>query len=175
MQNFYEKGLAIHSAPSFAPGIARCAAKRKQGNRWGGDPASKRCNPDADALAMAEGNMNRRDSASSCSVRRSRRPQAHLETSSTRTGRPRRHLRLNQAGGRRAKAEPQGPCVRHRGVTQRHSTYEPFEQRRELVGGEWGGKAVDQGERSSTQHVPDTERGARVTGAGGRAESSREQ
>src|SRR2546423_9212577 len=80
MQNSYEKGLAIHSAPSFAPGIARCAAKRKQGNRWGGYSASKRCNPDADALAMAEGNMNRRDSASACSVRRSRRPQTRLET-----------------------------------------------------------------------------------------------
>ena len=36
--------------------------------------------------------MNRGDSASSCSVRRSRRPQTRLETSSTRTGRPRRHL-----------------------------------------------------------------------------------
>ena len=37
--------------------------------------------------------MNRRDSASSCSVRRSRRPQTRLETSCTRTGRPRRRLR----------------------------------------------------------------------------------
>ena len=31
----YEKGLAIHSAPSFALGTARCTAKRKQGYRWG--------------------------------------------------------------------------------------------------------------------------------------------
>jgi hypothetical protein len=31
-----EKGLAIHSIPSFALGIVRCTAKRKQGNRWGG-------------------------------------------------------------------------------------------------------------------------------------------
>ena len=37
--------------------------------------------------------MNRGDSASPCPVRRSRRPQARLETSCTRTGRPRRHLR----------------------------------------------------------------------------------
>jgi len=37
-------------------------------------------------------------------VRRSRRPQARLETSCTRTGRPRRHLRPNQAAGRWAKA-----------------------------------------------------------------------
>ena len=27
----HEKGLAIHSAPSFALGIARCTAKRKTG------------------------------------------------------------------------------------------------------------------------------------------------
>src|SRR6476660_5696782 len=33
--------------------------------------------------------MDRSDSASSCSVRRSRRPQTRLETSCTRTGRPR--------------------------------------------------------------------------------------
>jgi len=61
--------------------------------------------------------MNRRDSASSCSVRRSRRPQARLETSSTRTGRPRRCLRRNpsQDGGRRLR--PHGPRVRPRGVT----------------------------------------------------------
>src|SRR6059058_3183813 len=32
----HEKGLAIHSAPSFALGIARYTTKRKQGNRWGG-------------------------------------------------------------------------------------------------------------------------------------------
>ena len=42
--------------------------------------------------------MNRRDNASPCLVRRSRRPQTRLETSCTRTGRPRRHLRLNQVG-----------------------------------------------------------------------------
>ena len=35
----------------------------------------------------AEGNMNKGDSASPCSVRRSRRPQTRLETSCTRTGR----------------------------------------------------------------------------------------
>ena len=44
--------------------------------------------------------MNRGDSASPCPVRRSRRPQARLETSCTRTGRPRRHLqdRCRSAG-----------------------------------------------------------------------------
>ena len=38
-------------------------------------------------LICAEGNMNRGDSASPYSVRRSRRPQTRLETSCTRTGR----------------------------------------------------------------------------------------
>ena len=52
MKEPYEKGLAIHSAPSFALGIVRCTAKRKQGNRWAGYRASKRCNQDADALVM---------------------------------------------------------------------------------------------------------------------------
>jgi hypothetical protein len=55
-------------------------------------------------LICAEGNMSRSASASSRSVRRSRRPQTRLETSCTRTGRPRRHLRSNQTAGRRAKA-----------------------------------------------------------------------
>src|SRR5215467_9449336 len=51
----HEKGLAIHSAPSFALGIARCTAKcRRSGN--GGS------------------NMDRDASASFCSVWRSRRP-----------------------------------------------------------------------------------------------------
>jgi hypothetical protein len=89
---------------------ARDTAKRRQ--RIGGvgiqlrkdairTPTSFRC---------AEGNMNRRANASSCSVRRSRRPQTRLETSCTRTGRPRRHLRLNQAAGRRAKASATRPA-----------------------------------------------------------------
>ena len=36
MRISYEKGVAIHSAPSFALGTVRCTAKRKQGNRRGG-------------------------------------------------------------------------------------------------------------------------------------------
>jgi len=57
-------------------------------------------------------------------------PTARLETSCTRTGRPRRHLRptRQQVGGRRLR--PYGPRVRLRGVGQRHSTDESFEQRR---------------------------------------------
>jgi hypothetical protein len=35
-KNPHEKGVAIRSAPSFALGIVRCTAKRKQGNRWDG-------------------------------------------------------------------------------------------------------------------------------------------
>ena len=84
--------------------------------------------------------MNGDDSASSRSVRRSRRPQTRLDTSCTRTGRPRKCLRRTQwqDGGRRLR--PHGPRVRHRGVTLRHSTDEPFEQgrnaRRRRVGRE---------------------------------------
>src|SRR5438034_11554318 len=65
--------------------------------------------------------MSRRDSASTCSVRRSRRPQTRLETSCTRTGRPRRHLPPNQAAGRRAKKRKAAPGVD--GVTWQE--YEP--------------------------------------------------
>ena len=54
--------------------------------------------------------MNRRDSASSCSVRRSRRPQARLETSCTRTGRPRG--RLQQVWSRRTAGEGLGHTAR---------------------------------------------------------------
>ena len=93
MKEPYEKGIANHSAPSFAVGIARCLSKRKQGHRWAGYRASKNCNQDADAVVKAEGNTARSDSASSGPVLRSRRPHARLETPCTRTGRPRRCLK----------------------------------------------------------------------------------
>ena len=78
MQEPYDKGVATCSAPSFALGIARYPAKRKQGYRWAGYRASKNCNQDADALDLAEGNMTGGDSASRWSVLRSRRPQTRL-------------------------------------------------------------------------------------------------
>jgi hypothetical protein len=93
MQEPYEQGVAIHSAPSFAPNIARCSVKRKQGHRWAGYRASKNSNRDADAVVKAEGNMAMSDSASFGPVLRSRRPHARLETPRTRTGRPRRFLK----------------------------------------------------------------------------------
>ena len=92
MKDSHEKGVAIHSAPSFALGVARRAVKRKQGNRWAGYRAPKTCNQDADVVREAEGNMTKGDSASPWSVRRSRRPQTRLETFCTRTGRPRGRL-----------------------------------------------------------------------------------
>ncbi len=92
MKEPYEKGIANHSAPSFAWRAARHTTKRKQGHRWAGYRASKNCNRDADAVVKAEGNMARNANASSGSILRSRRPQARLETSCTRTGRPRRRL-----------------------------------------------------------------------------------
>ena len=53
----------------------------------------------------------------------------------------------------------------------RPDTDESFEQRGNTLGGEWGGKAADQGEHPSASHAPDPERGTRVPGAGGCAES----
>ena len=50
MKEPYEKGVAIHSAPSFALGAARWPVKRKQGYRWAGYRASKNCNRGADAV-----------------------------------------------------------------------------------------------------------------------------
>jgi hypothetical protein len=93
MKKPYEKGIANHSAPSFALCAARRTAKRKQGYRWAGYRASKNCNRGADAVVKVEGNMARSANASSWSALRSRRPQARLETPCTRTGRPRRRLK----------------------------------------------------------------------------------
>ena len=36
MKEPYEKGVAIHSAPSFALGAVKRPVKRKQGHRWAG-------------------------------------------------------------------------------------------------------------------------------------------
>ena len=93
MKEPYEKGIAIHSAPSFAVGAVKPPLKRKQGERWAGYRASKNCNRDADAVVKAEGSMVRNDTASFGLVLRSRRPHARLETPCTRTGRPRRCLK----------------------------------------------------------------------------------
>src|SRR6202140_3118872 len=107
----YGKGVAIRSASSLALGIARYTAKRRQRIGGVGIQLRKDAIQTPTPLKCAEGNMNRRDSASSCSVRRSRRPQTRLETSCTRTGRPRRHLRLNQVAGRRGKGRrPKAPA-----------------------------------------------------------------
>ena len=93
MKDSHEKGVAIHSAPSFALGVVRRTVKHKQGNRWAGYGASKMCHRDADAVRPAEGNMVRGASASPWAVLRSRRPQTRLDTFCTRTGRPRERLR----------------------------------------------------------------------------------
>src|SRR5712691_9388963 len=93
MKEPHEKGLAIRSAPSFALGAARRSVKRKQGKRWAGYRASKICNQGADAVTTAEGHTTSSASASCWAALRSRRPHARLETSCTRTGRPRRRLK----------------------------------------------------------------------------------
>ena len=173
MQISHEKGLAIHSAPSFALCAARRAVKRKQGNRWAGYGASKMCNQDADALDPAEGNTLRVASARPGAVLRSPRPQTRLDTLCTRTGRPRRCPSLGRTGGRRLRLY--GPHARLGGVGQRHSTDETLEQGPQTVCGECGGKAAGQGEHPLASHVPDTERGflSRVPRATGCTENAR--
>jgi hypothetical protein len=121
MRDPHEEGVAIHSAPSFALDAARCAAKRKQGNRWAGYGASKMCNQDADAVRVAEGHMTRGASASSWAVLRSRRPQTRLDTFCTRTGRPRRYRPPYMVAGRREKAiavQPACTSARSRTVAE---------------------------------------------------------
>src|SRR6516162_4373247 len=113
--------------------------------------------------------MSRGDSASLGSVLRSRRPQTRLDTPAREPGDLGDACASLQADGRRLR--PCGPYARLRGVGQRHSTDESFEQRGNTLGGEWGGKAADQGEHPSASHAPDPERGTRVPGAGGCAES----
>ena len=57
--------------------------------------------------------------------------------------------------------------------SREYSTDEPFEQKRETAGGEWGGKAADQGEHLSIQHALDTERDRRVPRVDGCAQGSK--
>src|SRR5208337_5689880 len=146
MKDPHEKGVANHSAPSFARYVARRAVKRKQGNRWAGYGAPKIRNQGADVLTTAEGHMTRGASASLGAALRSLRPQTRLDTFCTRTGRPPRcPAKWGPAG---EGLRPDGPHARWGGVGQGYSTDEPIEQRRKIVGGGGGGKAPEQGEHS---------------------------
>jgi hypothetical protein len=93
MKEPYEEGVAIHSAPSFAPCVAKRSVKRKQGHRWAGYRASKICDQGADTVTTVEGNMTGSTIASCRPALRSRRPHARLEIPCTRTGRPRKCLK----------------------------------------------------------------------------------
>jgi RNA-directed DNA polymerase len=62
--------------------------------------------------------------------------------------------------------KPNGGRERSGEVGLRRSTNEPIEQRRATFGGGRGGKGADRGEHRSVTRVPDTERGAHVTGVG---------
>ena len=64
MKEPHEKGLAIHSAPSFALGAVKCLVKRKQGKGWAGYRASKICNQGADAVTTVEGHTTSNATAS---------------------------------------------------------------------------------------------------------------
>src|SRR5262252_5572860 len=87
--------------------------------------------------------MSRSVSASSCSFRRSRRPQTtprdfvHENRETSEMPAVAVNCRMAEEGlGRTARG------VRLPGVTPRHSTDEAFEQRRNIVSGECGGKAA---------------------------------
>src|ERR1035438_8183039 len=111
MKEPYEEGIAIHSAPSFALDAVKCSVKRKQGHRWAGYRASKICNQGADAISYG---ISRRAWG----------------------------LRLRRADRQLAIVLPvmlPSAVAHFRGVGQRNSTYESFEQRRATVSGECGG------------------------------------
>ena len=94
--------------------------------------------------------MDRSDNASSCSVRRGRRPH----------GRPRNFLHENRETSEipagkpdgRSAGEGSGRTARVYVCEESHSGVLPMNHSNkddEIVGGEWGGKAADQGERRS--------------------------
>jgi len=113
----HEKGVAIHSAPSFAPGVVKCLVNRKQGKRWAGYRASKTYNQGADTVTQEEGQTTRSVSASCWSALRSRIPHARLETPCTEP-RPRRCLKRKLEIGRREKAQAARPaCTSSRSRT----------------------------------------------------------
>jgi ribosomal protein S14 len=93
-------------------------------------------NRDADVLRINGRQHVRERKREPLTVLRSQRPQTRLETSCTRTGRPRRHLLRNTAAGRWEKAMAVRPACPPRGIGQRNNTYESFEQGRETVRGE---------------------------------------
>ena len=103
-----ERALRVKTSDLLGPescaDTARDPVRRRQGLGEVGIQLRKVTIRTPPSYKGAVGNMSRSASASTCSVRRSRRPQTRLEASCTRTGRPRRHLRPNQAAGRRAKA-----------------------------------------------------------------------
>src|SRR5664280_204053 len=110
MKESYEEGVANHSAPSFAYCTVRCTAKRKQGIGGLGIELRKDAIRTPTQSRCAEGYMRWGDIASPSSVLRSQRPQTRLETSCTRTGRPRRRPLSKQAAGRREKAQAVRPA-----------------------------------------------------------------
>src|ERR1700691_1671299 len=103
-----ERALRVKTSDLLGPescaDTARDSVRRRQGLGEGGIQLRKVTIRTPPFYKGAVGNMSRSASASSWSVRRSRRPQTRLEASCTRAGRHRRHLRQNQAAGRWAKA-----------------------------------------------------------------------
>ena len=76
MKEPYEKGLANHSAPSFAPHSVRGEAKRKQGIGGLGIELRKDVIRMLTPYTVAESHMDGNDNASPRTILRSRRPQS---------------------------------------------------------------------------------------------------
>src|SRR5215470_77367 len=111
MKEPYEKGVAIHSASSFALWHREVPAKRKQRHRWAGTLSSE--NPQSGRRRSPNsGRQYGRETIARDSrpALRSRRPLARLETSDTRTGRPRGCLLGTMTAGGREKAKAVRPA-----------------------------------------------------------------
>ncbi len=75
MQVHYDEGVANHIGPEPCVGVREGTGEASAGDRTG-QPSSRESNlfPDADAVWIAEGNTDRRVSASAWTIRRGRRP-----------------------------------------------------------------------------------------------------
>src|SRR5579859_2172206 len=117
MKESYEQGVANPSAPSFALGSARNRVKRKQGTGGLGIELRKCAIRTPTLFKEAEGNTVRDASASpgpACVVAD---PRARLETSCTRTGRPRGFLWARRQDGERRLSTVRLACTASRGRT----------------------------------------------------------
>ena len=173
MKVHYDEGVTIRIGPK------PCIAGREvRGEASAGDRIGQPLSPDmnilgADAVKIAEGNMDRRVSVSAWTTRRGRT--WHVQDAScVETGRshvrPMAHLPARSASGRRGAVADDARAWE---VELRHSSCEADEQGGAIRRGAGGAKGGDQGECGPAKHGPDTATGNRVTGAGAHTASSK--